>query len=72
MGHSLNLTVIAEGVESAAQLAFLRRHQCDQIQGYYFSQPLTVRAVEQLLLARTCLPTPGAGTVVPSTTYAAG
>ena len=43
MGHSLNLTVIAEGVETAAQLAFLRRHQCDQIQGYYFSRPLSVR-----------------------------
>ena len=72
MGHSLNLTVIAEGVETAAQLAFLRRHQCDQIQGYYFSRPLTVRAVEQLLLARTCLPTREDGTVVPSTTSVAG
>jgi diguanylate cyclase (GGDEF)-like protein len=51
MGHSLNLKVIAEGVETAGQLAFLRRHKCDQMQGYYFSRPLPVPALEQLLLA---------------------
>jgi len=51
MGHSLNLEVIAEGVETASQLAFLRRHKCDQIQGYYFSRPLPVPAMEQLLRA---------------------
>jgi len=56
MGHSLNLAVIAEGVETAPQLAFLRRHQCDQIQGYYFSRPLPLPALEQLLLAGTSLP----------------
>ncbi len=58
MGHNLHLEVIAEGVETAAQLAFLRRHQCDQIQGYYFSRPLPVPAIEQLLLAHTTLPPP--------------
>jgi diguanylate cyclase (GGDEF)-like protein len=51
MGHSLHLEVIAEGVETASQLAFLRRHKCDQIQGYYFSRPLPVSAMEQLLRA---------------------
>jgi EAL domain-containing protein (putative c-di-GMP-specific phosphodiesterase class I) len=51
MGHSLNLEVIAEGVETASQLAFLRRHKCDQMQGYYFSRPLPVPAMEQLLRA---------------------
>jgi EAL domain-containing protein (putative c-di-GMP-specific phosphodiesterase class I) len=56
MGHSLNLAVIAEGVETAPQLAFLRRHQCDQIQGYYFSPPLPVAGLEQLLRAGTSLP----------------
>ncbi|MES2932127.1 MAG: EAL domain-containing protein, partial [Pseudomonadota bacterium] len=40
MAHSLKLSVIAEGVENAAQLAFLKRHFCDEIQGYYFSRPL--------------------------------
>ncbi|MDB5759919.1 MAG: bifunctional diguanylate cyclase/phosphodiesterase, partial [Burkholderia sp.] len=40
MGHALKLNVIAEGVENAAQLAFLRRHGCDEIQGFYFSKPM--------------------------------
>ena len=42
MGHALNLKVIAEGVETADQLNFLQRHDCDAIQGYYLSQPLSV------------------------------
>ena len=41
MGHALNLKVIAEGVETPGQLGFLRRHDCDAIQGYFMSQPLT-------------------------------
>ncbi|MGZ3159002.1 MAG: EAL domain-containing protein [Burkholderiaceae bacterium] len=58
MAHSLKLEVIAEGVETAAQLAYLRLHRCDQIQGYYFSRPLPVPELEQLLLEEKCLPTP--------------
>lgn len=57
MGHSLDLTVIAEGVETAAQLASLREHHCDEMQGYYFSPPLAVPALERLLLAGSRLPT---------------
>jgi EAL domain-containing protein (putative c-di-GMP-specific phosphodiesterase class I) len=49
MAHSLKLDVIAEGVETAEQLAFLRRHRCDQIQGYYFSPPLPELEREQKL-----------------------
>jgi diguanylate cyclase (GGDEF)-like protein/PAS domain S-box-containing protein len=40
MGHGLRLKVIAEGVETAEQLAFLKQRECDEIQGYYFSKPL--------------------------------
>jgi diguanylate cyclase (GGDEF)-like protein/PAS domain S-box-containing protein len=41
MAKSLRLKVIAEGVEDEAQMSFLRSHQCDGIQGYYFSKPLS-------------------------------
>jgi len=40
MAHSLGIKVMAEGVETAEQLAFLRQHRCDGMQGYYFSRPL--------------------------------
>ena len=41
MGHNLKLKVIAEGVENAEQLATLKGLMCDEIQGYYFSRPLS-------------------------------
>ncbi|SFD70946.1 putative bifunctional diguanylate cyclase/phosphodiesterase [Massilia yuzhufengensis] len=40
MAHQLQLTVIAEGVDTAEQVAALRKAECDQIQGYYYSEPL--------------------------------
>jgi EAL domain-containing protein (putative c-di-GMP-specific phosphodiesterase class I) len=49
MAKVLNLKVIAEGVENEAQLLFLTEHKCDEIQGYYFSRPLKVQDVEDLL-----------------------
>ena len=49
MAKSLHLKVIAEGVEDEAQMSFLRAQQCDEIQGYYFSKPLTVDNVADIL-----------------------
>jgi len=49
MAKSLNLKVIAEGVENEAQMSFLRAHQCDEIQGYYFSKPLPLDEVADKL-----------------------
>ncbi len=56
LAHNLKLSVIAEGVETAEQLDYLRRHGCNEMQGYYFSRPLAADDFEQLLRLRTCLP----------------
>jgi diguanylate cyclase (GGDEF)-like protein/PAS domain S-box-containing protein len=56
MAKSLNLRVIAEGVENEAQMSFLREHQCDEIQGYYFSKPLAVDKVADKLRGDTPKP----------------
>ncbi|MEO8035836.1 MAG: EAL domain-containing protein [Acidobacteriota bacterium] len=52
MAHSLELEVVAEGVETEDQLAFLRKQKCDRIQGFLFSEPLPVEEMEALLLER--------------------
>lgn len=49
MAHSLKMRVIAEGVETQEQLAFLEAHHCDEIQGYYFSQPVPAMMFEDML-----------------------
>ena len=50
MGKSLGLKVIAEGVENEEQMAFLREHHCDEIQGYYFSRPISPSEIAERLL----------------------
>jgi diguanylate cyclase (GGDEF)-like protein/PAS domain S-box-containing protein len=57
MGHSLGLHVVAEGVERAEQLEFLRREGCDEYQGYYYARPMPEAALAALLVAeeRPCL-----------------
>lgn len=50
MAHSLRLKVIAEGVENEAQMSFLRHHQCVEIQGYYFSKPISADDATTILL----------------------
>ena len=49
LAHNLRLSVIAEGVETAEQLDYLRHQGCDEMQGYYFSKPLAAHDFEQLL-----------------------
>lgn len=49
IGQSLNMKVIAEGVENQAQLAFLRQQWCDEIQGFLFSPPVSADEFEELI-----------------------
>jgi diguanylate cyclase len=59
MGRSLKLRVIAEGVETQEEMAFLQAHQCDEAQGYYFSRPVPAAEFAKLLksgIAEAVLP----------------
>ncbi|HLF23745.1 MAG TPA: EAL domain-containing protein, partial [Burkholderiales bacterium] len=58
MAHNLKLTVVAEGVETLEQLAFLRNHRCDLMQGNYFSRPLPVEEFAALIRERRQLALP--------------
>jgi EAL domain-containing protein (putative c-di-GMP-specific phosphodiesterase class I) len=55
MAHSLKLTAVAEGVETEAQLEFLRAQRCDEMQGYLFSAPVPASEFEELLDASKSL-----------------
>ena len=50
LAHELKLNVTAEGVETAEQLAFLKNHQCDLLQGYLYSRPGTAQQLETVFL----------------------
>jgi EAL domain-containing protein (putative c-di-GMP-specific phosphodiesterase class I) len=56
MGRSLNLRVVAEGVETLEELSFLQAHLCDEAQGYYFSRPILPEHFAKLL--KTGIPEP--------------
>lgn len=50
LGHKMGLDVVAEGVEDASQLAFLKEANCDKVQGYLISRPVPQREVIELLV----------------------
>ncbi len=52
MGHNLRFKVIAEGVETAEQISFLKEHQCDETQGYYISTPLSPEKLVRFIQSR--------------------
>jgi diguanylate cyclase (GGDEF)-like protein len=62
LAHSLKITVVAEGVETEAQMHYLRRQRCDEMQGYLFSKPLPGPEFAQLLAMDKRLPLPAPDT----------
>jgi EAL domain-containing protein (putative c-di-GMP-specific phosphodiesterase class I) len=55
MGQSLGMDVIAEGVETEVQRAFLTRYGCHAYQGYLFSRPLSIEQLDAYLLTKSTL-----------------
>jgi EAL domain-containing protein (putative c-di-GMP-specific phosphodiesterase class I) len=49
LGHNLHLHVVAEGVETDAQVRFLKRHRCDEVQGFFYGEPMEPAAHARLL-----------------------
>ena len=56
MAHGLGMKVIAEGVETEAQCDIMRSSSCDEIQGYFFSRPISGQAIEALFSEGRQLP----------------
>lgn len=56
LGHNLKLKVVAEGVETREQIAFLREHDCDQMQGFYFSPALPRETLQEMVARDARLP----------------
>jgi len=62
MAHSLRMRVIAEGVETQAHLEFLKGLACDEMQGFYFSKPVSAEAIAGMLAGKKLsLDKPGSG-----------
>lgn len=55
MGHSLGMKVVAEGVETREQLAFLRTNSCDEVQGFLFSRPLPQEEISRMIEGKQSL-----------------
>lgn len=53
LAKSLQLNITAEGVETKAQLDYLQKQGCHEVQGYYFSKPLTSDRLQEFILAHT-------------------
>jgi EAL domain-containing protein (putative c-di-GMP-specific phosphodiesterase class I) len=51
MAHKMNILVVAEGVETEEQLAFLREAECDEAQGHLFSRPVSPEQFSELMAA---------------------
>jgi len=66
MARSLRQCVIAEGVETEEQMAFLQAHSCDEAQGYYFSKPVVPQQLAKLLETGIAQFVPRAFVSVPS------
>jgi predicted signal transduction protein with EAL and GGDEF domain len=49
LGHSLDIPVLAEGVETSEQLKYLSSHECDEVQGFYFSRPIPAQELQNRL-----------------------
>jgi diguanylate cyclase (GGDEF)-like protein len=64
LGHQLNLKVVAEGVETQQQQDFLEASDCDEMQGYHFSRPVSAQAVHTMLTQASALP-PGSAPADP-------
>ncbi len=56
MGKSLSVTVVAQGVETKAQVDFLREHACDELQGFYFNRPVAALEFGEVLRAQAAAP----------------
>jgi EAL domain-containing protein (putative c-di-GMP-specific phosphodiesterase class I) len=55
LGHSLGMSVIAEGVSNREQLAFLKENGCDEMQGFLFSMPIPIDELDALLKSNPTL-----------------
>jgi EAL domain-containing protein (putative c-di-GMP-specific phosphodiesterase class I) len=53
MGKSLSPTVVAQGVETKEQADFLRKHACNECQGFYFNKPLSIQQFTEMLYSQT-------------------